>query len=334
MKLSRMRWTKKQEEPIVAEVGFLSMGIAVPQKVLTNSDLEKMVDTTDEWILTRSGIKERRILRDDETISAFVTEAARIACERSQIDPKKLDFIISSTLTPDRICPAQAYEVAHDLESENAFCFDLNAACSGFIYGLATAESFLKTRNIKTGLVTSGEQLSIMTDYTDRTSCVLFGDAAGAMVLTNENPEHLILHTEIGSIPSMAEEVRIGGVRHLLQDRKSEYYFNQNGKTVFKFAVNIIKELYNIVPQKVGLKPEQINYIVPHQANIRIIDAAKDFAVGKTEFICNIERYGNTSSASIPVALHDSWNRFQKGDYILLIGFGAGLSWGAALLEW
>ena len=318
----------------MAEVGFLSMGIAVPQKILTNSDLEKMVDTTDEWIMTRSGIKERRILRDDETIATFVVEAAKTACERSKVDSRKLDFIISSTLTPDRICPAQAFEVAHHLKTENPFCFDLNAACSGFIYGMAAAESFLKTRDIKMGLVTSGEQLTIMTDYTDRASCVLFGDAAGALVMTNENPEHLLLHTEIGSIPSMAEEVRIGGVRHLLQDRKSEYYFNQNGKTVFKFAVNTIKDLYNTVPQKVGLKPEQIHYIIPHQANIRIIDAAKDFAVGKTEFICNIELYGNTSSASIPLALHDSWDRFQKGDYILLIGFGAGLSWAAALVEW
>lgn len=316
------------------EVGFQSIGIAVPSKVLTNSDLEKMVDTTDEWITTRSGIKERRILGDDETIVSFLTEAAKTACERSKVDPKQLDFIISSTLTPDRISPAQSYELAHNLAVENAFCFDLNAACSGFIYGLATAESFLKTRNVKTGLVTSGEQLSIMTNYSDRTSCVLFGDAAGALVLTNDHPEHLILRTEIGSIPSMAEEVRIGGIRHLLQDRKSEYYFTQNGKSVFKFAVNIIKELYNTVPGKAGLKPEQIRYVVPHQANIRIIDAAKEFAVGKTEFICNIERYGNTSSASISLALHDSWDRFQKGDYILLIGFGGGLSWGAALVEW
>jgi 3-oxoacyl-[acyl-carrier-protein] synthase-3 len=318
----------------VADVGFLSMGIAVPPKVLTNSDLEKIVDTTDEWILTRSGIRERRVLSDNETIGTFVIEASKVACERSKIDSKQLDFVISSTLTPDRICPAQAFEIAHHLETEHAFCFDLNAACSGFIYAMSAAESFLKTRNIKTGLITSGEQLSIMTDYTDRASCVLFGDAAGALVMTNDHPEHLLLHTEIGSIPSMAEEVKIGGIRHLLQDRKPEYYFNQNGKTVFKFAVNIIKELYNTVPQKVGLKPEQIRYLVPHQANIRIIDAAKEFAVGKTEFICNIEFYGNTSSASIPLALHDSWGRFQKGDYILLIGFGGGLSWAAALIEW
>lgn len=318
----------------MAEVGFQSVGMAVPSKILTNSDLEKMVETTDEWITTRSGIKERRILGPDETIVTFVTEAAKIACERGKVDPKQLDFVISSTLTPDRISPAQAYEVAHNLEIEHAFCFDLNAACSGFIYGLAVAESFLKTRNIKRGLVTSGEQLSIMTDYSDRTSCVLFGDAAAALLLTNDHPEHLLLHTELGSIPGMANEVHIGGVRHILQDRKQEYYFKQNGKSVFKFAVNIIKELYQSVPGKVGLKPEQIRYVIPHQANIRIIDAAKEFAVGKTEFICNIERYGNTSSASIPVALHDSWSRFQKGDYILLIGFGGGLSWGATLIEW
>lgn len=318
----------------MSEIGIQSIGTAVPKKVLTNCDLEKMVDTSDEWITTRCGIKERRILSADETMAGLVTTAAKIACERSKVDLNKIGFIISSTIAPDRICPPQSYEIAHNLAIENAFCFDLNAACTGFIYALAAAESFLKTRDIKAGLVTAGEQLSTMTDYTDRNSCVLFGDGAGAAIVTNDQPEHLILYSELGSIPSQAEEVNIGGIRDLRNNRLAEFYFRQNGKTVFKFAVNIIKELYNNVPGKVGLKPEQIRYIIPHQANIRIIDAAKEYAVGKTEFICNIENYGNTSSASIPLALNDYWNHFQKGDYILLIGFGGGLSWGATLLEW
>ncbi len=318
----------------MAEIGIRSIGVAVPEKRLTNSELEKIVETTDEWITTRTGIKERRILGADETMVRLVVDAAQIACKRSHVQPEELDFIISSTLTPDRISPAQSFEVANHLGTKNAFCFDLNAACSGFVYALATAESFLKTRSIKAGLVTTGEQLSRMTDYTDRTSCVLFGDAASAVVVTNNNPDHLILHTELGSIPGMMDEVHIGGVPHLKNNRVSDFYFRQNGKTVFKFAVNIIKELYHTVPAKVGLKPEQIRYVVPHQANIRIIDAAKEIAAGKTEFICNIEQYGNTSSSSIPLAMNDFWENFQKGDYILLIGFGAGLSWGAALLEW
>ncbi len=318
----------------MSEVGIRSIGTAVPKKSLTNSELEKMVDTTDEWITVRTGIKERRILGADETIAGLVTDAAKIACERSNVNPKELDFIISSPIAPDRITPAQAYEVANRLGIDRVFCFDLNAACTGFIYGLAAAESFLKTRSIKTGLVTAGEQISKMVDYTDRASCVLFGDGAGAAVVTSDRPEHLILHTELGSFPSQAEDVVIGGVSHLAANNLSEFYFRQNGKTVFKFAVNIIKELYDSVPRKAGLKPEQIRYIIPHQANIRIIEAVKDVAVGKTEFISNIERYGNTSSVSIPLAMNDHWDRFQKGDYILLVGFGGGLSWGATLLEW
>lgn len=318
----------------MVQVGLKSIGMAVPKKILTNSDLEKMVDTTDEWIITRTGIKERRIIGTDETMAQLVTDAARMACERGNVDPKQLDFIISSTITPDRISPAQSFDVAHRLETEHAFCFDMNAACSGFIYALATAESLLKTRAIKVGLVTTGEQISKLTDYTDRTSCVLFGDGASATVITNDHPEHLLLHTEIGSTPSMAEEVTIGGVNHLLNQQLSDFYFRQNGKVVFKFAVNTIKELYNSIPQKLGLKSEQIRYVIPHQANIRIIEAAKDIAVGKTEFLCNIEHFGNTSSSSIPLVLNESIERFQKGDYILLIGFGGGLSWGAALIEW
>ncbi len=319
----------------MSEVGISAIGAAVPQKILTNSDLEKMVETSDEWIVSRTGIRERHILDKGESITPLVVESAKMACQRGNFNPEELDFVISATLTPDRISPAQACEVAHHLQANHAFCFDLNAACSGFIFGLATADSLLKTRNIKYGLVTAGEQLTRTVDYSDRTSCVLFGDASAAALLTNDHPEHLILYTELGSDPTMANEVTIGGVRNLLDDQLSDYYFKQNGKAVFKFAVNKIKELYEIVPQKVGLKPEQIKYLIPHQANIRIIEsAAKDIVSNNTVVISNIERYGNTSSASIGVAFHESWDRFQKGDYVMLVGFGGGLSWGAALLQW
>jgi 3-oxoacyl-[acyl-carrier-protein] synthase-3 len=192
----------------------------------------------------------------------------------------------------------------------------------------------LKTRNVKYGLVTSGEQLTRTIDYTDRSTCVLFGDATAAAILTNDHPEHLLLHTELGADPTMAYEVTIGGVRNLLDDQRPDFYFKQNGKTVFKFAVSKIKELYDTVPRKVGLKPEQIKYLIPHQANIRIIEAATKDVDSNTVVISNIERYGNTSSASIGVALNESWGRFNKGDYIMLIGFGGGLSWGAALFKW
>ncbi len=318
----------------MTQVGISGIGAAVPKKILTNSDLEKMVETTDEWIVTRTGIRERHILDNDERMAPLVAEAGKIACSNANFDSSKLDFVISSTIAPDRITPAQSYEVARELQANNSFCFDLNAACSGLIYGLAAAESFLKTRNIKTGLVTSGEQLTRLTDYTDRASCVLFGDAASALLVTNDHPEHLLLYTELGADPTLADEVVIGGVKDLTNNT-GDFYFRQNGKVIFKFAANKIKELYETVPQKVGIKPEQIRYILPHQANIRIIDnAAKDVVSQNTEILSNIDRYGNTSSASIGLVLHESRHRFQKGEYILLIGFGGGLSWGAALIEW
>ncbi|MGE5583372.1 MAG: beta-ketoacyl-ACP synthase III [Bacillota bacterium] len=319
----------------MTKIGISSIGAMVPARVLTNSDLEKMVETTDEWIVTRTGIRERHILAEGETMASLVAQAGKIACQRAGFNSGELDFVISSTIAPDRISPAQSYEVARDLQANHAFCFDLNAACSGFIYGLAMAESLLKTRDIKTGLVTAGEQVSRLIDYTDRSSCVLFGDAAAAMVVTNDNPEHLVLYTELGADPTMAEEVTIGGVKDLTSDRRQDFYFRQNGKTVFKFAVSKIKELYGSIPEKVGIKSEQVKYLIPHQANIRIIDAAaKDIVSNNTRIIANIERYGNTSSASIGLALDESWDRFQKGDYLLFIAFGGGLSWSAALVQW
>lgn len=319
----------------MSEIGILSVGTAVPEKVLTNFDLEKMVDTTDEWIVTRTGIRERRILGAEEKMSSLVAKAAKAACQKANIASETLDFVISSTILPDRISPAQSFEVARELNMNNAFCFDLNAACSGYIYALAAAESFLKTRPIKHGLITAGEQISRIIDYTDRNSCILFGDAATATILTTENPEHLLLYTELGSDPSMGEEVTIGGLNDIMHDRRSDFYFKQNGKVVFKFAVNKIKELFETIPAKVGLKPEQIRYVIPHQANVRILDAAaKEITLGNTEFINVIEKYGNTSSSSVGLALHDAWGRFQKGDYILMVAFGGGLSWGAALLQW
>jgi 3-oxoacyl-[acyl-carrier-protein] synthase-3 len=318
------------------QVGICSIGTAVPERVLTNHDLEKMVDTTDEWIVTRTGIRERRILGKDEKLLDLLAEAGKSACVRANLDSAKLDFVINSTLTPDRISPAQACEVARELGAFNSFSFDMNIACSGFVYGLALAESLLKTREAAYGLVSAGEQVSRMINYQDRASCVLFGDAAVAAVLTNENPEHLLLYTELGSDPTLGDEVVIGGIKDLHDDRKQDFYFRQNGKVVFKFAVNTVKRLFETVPAKVGLKPGQIKYVIPHQANIRIIEAAsKEITASvKTEFLINLDKYGNTSSASIGLVLNEHWDRFNKGDYILLIGFGGGLAWGATLIEW
>ncbi len=319
------------------EIGINSIAISLPKSILTNRDLEKMVDTTDEWILSRTGIKERHRLGAHERLRPLVSEAAGKAMEKGGLTADNLDFIISSTVIPDRFCPAQSYEIAHDLGAGKAFCFDLNAACSGFIYGMATAEAFLKTRNIKSGLVTAAEQMTTVTDYADRNSCVLFGDAAAAAVITNSHPKHKILYTELGANAELCEEVIIGGTKDLLHNKRADFWFRQSGRTVFKFAVSTIKELYESIPRKAGIKPSQVRYVIPHQANSRITEAARESALGKegkAEFISVIEKYGNTSSVSIALALHDSWSLFQKGDHILLIAFGGGMSWAAALLEW
>jgi 3-oxoacyl-[acyl-carrier-protein] synthase-3 len=318
------------------QVGISSIGAAVPEKVLTNFDLEKMVDTSDEWIVTRTGIRERRILAPDEKLLDLLTKAAKSACSKAEFDPTKLDFVINATLTPDRICPAEACEIARELNVKKPFCFDLNIGCSGFVYGLAVAESLLKTREISYGVVTAGEQITRLANYQDRSSCIIFGDGAAAAVVTNDQPQHIILHSELGTDPSMSNEVSVGGIKDLIDGRVDDFYFRQNGKTVFKFAVSKIKEMYETVPAKVGLKPEQIKYVIPHQANNRITEAAaKEItAHTQTEFLTNLERYGNTSSASIGLVLNETWERFQKGDYILLIGFGGGLAWGSILLQW
>ncbi len=319
----------------MSQIGISAIAASVPQRVLTNFDLEKMVETTDEWIVTRTGIHERHIMNPEESITDFVIDSAKLACQKANLSPEKVELIISSTIAPGRLTPAQAFEVAKGIGANQMFGFDLNTACSGLTYGIAVAESLMQTRNLKYALVTAAEQLSRLIDYTDRTSCVLFGDAAATMVLTSENPEHLIIATELGADPSLANEVHIGGVSTLVNDQRNEYYFRQNGKTVFKFAVNKIKEMYEKVPAKVGLKPEQIKYVIPHQANMRILEAAaKDIQNNGTTFLGNLERYGNTSSASIALVLAEEWQRFEKGDYILLIGFGGGLSWGATLIEW
>ena len=319
---------------IMTEIGIRSIGTSVPKKILTNADLEKMVETTDEWIVSRTGIKERRVLGPDEKLRPHVVAAAKTALERAGLQGKDAGFIISSTVISDRFCPAQSYEIAHDIGTERALAFDLNAACSGMIYGLGIAESLLQTRDLAWGLVTAAEQMTTATDYTDRAGCILFGDGAAAVVVTKERPMHRILATELGSIPSLVDEVHIGGAKDLLAGRTKNFWFRQNGSTVMKFAVRIMQDLCERVPRKAGVDIKDVRYIIPHQANQRILDAAAKGVPGPAEFISVIGKYGNTSSASVGLALHDAWDRFQTGDLVLLIAFGGGLSWAGALIEW
>ena len=315
-------------------IGISAIGASVPEAVLTNADLEKLVDTSDEWIVTRTGIRERRVLGREGRLRPLVTLSARTALERAGLGAADLDFIISSAMIPDRFCPPQSCEIAHDLEAQRAFCFDLNATCSGFVYGLAVAESFLKTRDVRRGLVTAAEQMTTVTDYADRNSCVLFGDGTAAVVVTNVDPAHRILYSELGSTPAMAEDVLIGGLKDALGDSRQDFWFRQDGRKVFKFALDMTKKLYESVPRKAGIKPSDIRYVIPHQANGRIIEGGAAAVKGRAEFISVVDRYGNTSSASIGLALHDSWDRFRPGDIIMLLAFGGGMTWGATLLEW
>lgn len=315
-------------------IGISAIGTSVPDRVLTNADLEGMVETSDDWIVTRTGIRERRVLGCEERLRPHAVRSARVALSQANVDPGDLDFIISSSVIPDRLCPAQSFEIAHDLQAHRAFCFDLNAACSGFVYGLAVAESFLKTREVRRGLVTAAEQMTTVTDYTDRNTCILFGDGAAAVVVTNTGPVHRILYTELGSTPEMCEDVVIGGIKDALNGPKEKFWFRQDGRKVFKFALQKTKELFESVPPKAGLRPSDIRYVIPHQANGRIIEGGAAAVGNQAEFISVIDRYGNTSAASIGLALHDSWNRFRPGDIIMLLAFGGGLSWGATLLEW
>jgi 3-oxoacyl-[acyl-carrier-protein] synthase-3 len=315
-------------------IGIASIGASVPENILTNADFERMIETTDEWIVTRTGIRERHTLGRDGRLRPYAVRSARAAMSRAGLAAADLDFIVSSAMIPDRFCPCQACEIAHDLEAHRAFCFDLNAACSGFVFGIAVAESFLKTRNVRRGLVTAAEQMTTVTDYSDRNSSILFGDGTAAVVITSVDPAHRILYTELGSTPAFCEDVVIGGIKDALGDRKSDLWFRQDGRKVFKFALDKTKELFESVPPKAGLKPSDIRYVIPHQANGRIIEGGAAAVGRRAEFISVIERYGNTSSASIGLALHDSWDRFRPGDIIMLLAFGGGMTWGAALIEW
>ena len=318
----------------MSRIGIASVGTSVPDKVLTNLDFERMVDTSDEWIVTRTGIRERHVLGPEEGLRPHVLSSARTAMDRAGIGPGDLDFILSSVIVPDRFCPAQSYELARDLGARGVFCLDLNVACSGFVYGLGLAESLIKSRGLRCGLITASEQMTTVTDYGDRNSCVLFGDAASAAVVTTAEPSHRILYTELGATPEACEDVVIGGLKDVLNGRKEKLWFRQDGKKVFKFALQKTREIYESVPPKAGLRPEDIKYVIPHQANGRIIEGGADAVHHKAEFISVIDRYGNTSAASIGLALHDSWDRFRPGDIIMLLGFGGGMSWGATLLEW
>ncbi len=294
-----------------------------------------MVETNDAWIIERTGISERRIAGEGMTTSRMATEAAQRALASAGVSGDKLAFVINSTSSPELTCPSMAARVGQAVALKGGFCFDLNAACSGLVYGLAVGASLLETQGGRYGLVTAGEKMSALTDYKDRATCILFGDGASAVVLTAEPPYHRILYTELGADPSGADLVTMGGQES--HGTETQHFFWQDGRKVFRFTVNILKDLIPKAMARAGIAREDRYHIIPHQANLRMIEhVAGELEIPRERFVMNIRTRGNTSSASVGIALAEAEaeQRFQAGDKLLLIGFGGGLTWAAMALAW
>lgn len=327
---------------ITTPVKILGTGKYVPERVLTNEDLEKMVDTNDEWITTRTGIKERRIAAEDQASSDLAYEASLKALDAAGITAEEIDLIIVATITPDMFFPSTACILQDKLGAKKAAAFDLSAACSGFIYGLANAVNFIVSGIYKYALVVGSECLSKITDYTDRNTCILFGDGAGAVVLGPGEEGKGFLSFELGADGSGGELLKLkgGGSRHPSSQETIDqkmHYIDMNGREVFKFAVKVMNSAAEEALKKAGLDKSDVDLLVPHQANIRIIQSSLNrLQLSEDKCIINLDKYGNVSAASIPIALAEAveQNKINDGDVVVLVGFGGGLTWGASVLKW
>ncbi len=319
------------------------VGHYVPDKILSNSDLEKMVDTDDEWITTRTGIKERRILDKEKGTSLMATKAAEVVLEETSTSPEELDLILMATVTPDMPVPSAASFVQRNLGARNSWGFDINGGCTGFMCALTTGAQFIESGRHKKVLVIGADKMSAITNYEDRTTCVLFGDAAGAVLLEQcENDdlgiEDFILHLDGAGAESLM--IAGGGSLHpasLETIDKKMHYIYQDGKTVFKHAVVGMADVSARIVERNNLNNKDIRFFIPHQANYRIIDAAaKKMGLDPERVVININKYGNTTAATIPLAMSETYraNKLQKGDWIVLAAFGAGFTWGSVLLRW
>ena len=317
-------------------------GSAVPEKVLTNADLEKLVDTSDEWITSRTGIKERHIVSSHESTSTMAIAAARQALERAGVSPWQVDLVICCTATPDFLFPSTACLIQHEIGAENAGAFDLQAACSGFIYGLSVGSQYIKTGDYKTVLVVAAEALSRFIDWTDRATCVLFGDGAGAVVLEASESRNGLLSFVLGSHGVGEDLIKLpaGGARNpasLETLENGAHFIKMNGQEVYRFAVRIMGDSAVEALEKAGLKNEDISLFIPHQANLRIISSIADrLGLDPEKIFIDIDKYGNTSAASIPIALCEAVEagRVKPGDNILFVAFGAGLTSAASIVKW
>lgn len=318
-------------------------GSYLPERVMTNADLEKIVDTSDEWITTRTGIKERRIAAEGENTSDLATKAAEKALEQAGIEASELQLIIVATISPDTITPATACYVQHNLGANQAIAFDISAACSGFLYAMKMAKRMISDGAYENALIIGAEKLSSFVNWDDRNTCVLFGDGAGAAVLRrSEEGEGRILATEMGTDGGQTGILNIpggGSACPTTPENVGEKLasLQMSGREVFKHAVNAMKRASEKVIERANLTADDIKLVIPHQANLRIIDAIADrLTVPNEKVFVNLDKYGNTSAAAVAIALDEAHRsgRFERGDKIILVVFGAGLTWAASAIEW
>ncbi|MEX1255059.1 MAG: beta-ketoacyl-ACP synthase III [Dehalococcoidia bacterium] len=313
------------------------LGKYLPERVLTNHDLERLVETSDEWIRDRTGIVERHMAADNETASSMGIEAGRQALDQAAIDPSDIDLVIAATTTPDGMFPSVASLIQHGLGAKRAAAFDINAACVGFVTGVATASQFIASGVYRRVLVVGSDVLSRIIDWEDRSTCVLFADGAGAVVLEASErggPLSFVLHSDGGGAQVLHAPGPCGPPGSADPGR---YFVEMDGPQVFKFAVHAMESATREALRSAGLGLDDVDLLIPHQANLRIINAtARALGLPAEKAMVNVDRYGNTSSASIPIALREAWEqgRLHDGDRLVLVGFGGGLAWGAMVLEW
>lgn len=326
----------------VLRVMIAGTGTYLPERILTNAELEKMVDTNDEWIVSRTGVRERRIARPDEATSDMAIPAARAALEAAGIAPQDVDLIIVGTVTPDMLFPSTACFVQSALGATKALCFDLSAACSGFLYSMETARGLLLSGLYETALVIGADKMSMVTDWTDRGTCILFGDGAGAVVLRRTTTHRGIMSLTAGADGSLGDLLTIpgGGSRHPATHETVDqrlHSVKMAGNNVFKHAVRCMTDTGREALEKAGLTIDDVDWVIPHQANMRIIQAISDrVGISMERFIVNLDRLGNTTAATVPVALDEAIRsgRIKRGDVLLIIVFGGGFTWGASVVEY
>lgn len=325
----------------VKRAKITAVGHYLPEDRMTNRDLEKLVDTNDEWIRTRTGIEERRILKDPDKATAFMgTEAAKEVLEKRGISAEEIDLIILATVTPDYMFPATACLVQKNIGAKNAFAFDLSAACSGFLYALSTGSMYIESGRAKKVLVIGTDKMSSILDYSDRTTCILFGDAAGAVLLEESEDGTGIIdqkHYVEGDNECSLYQPAGGSIRPASEEtvKNKLHYLQQDGKAVFKKATTGMADVSLEIMERNNLEPEDVAWLVPHQANLRIIDAtARRMGLSTDKVMINIDKYGNTTAATIPLCLYDWQERLNHGDNLVLAAFGGGFTWGAIYLKW